>query len=172
MRVEAAFQRGFDSALKHFGGVDVMVNNAARTPATSIWDITAAEWDDVMAVNLRGGFFGCRIAGRHMRARRAGRIINLASFAGQQASAATGVHYAASKAGMLALTRAFAQELAPHGVTVNTLSPAAVRGRCSTRWTRSGKRALGSQHPARPLRRRAGSGRRRGLPGVDAGSAS
>ncbi|REM68698.1 SDR family NAD(P)-dependent oxidoreductase, partial [Mycobacterium tuberculosis] len=73
--------------------------NAARTPVTSLWDITPEEWDDVLAVNLRGSFFGCRIAGRHMRERGTGRIVNIASMAGQQASTATGVHYAASKAG-------------------------------------------------------------------------
>ncbi len=127
VRDEAAFQRCFDTAVQRFGGIDVMVNNAALTPCTPLWDIPAGEWDDVMAVNLRGCFFGCRIAGRHMRERGAGCIVNLASIAGQQASAATGVHYAASKAGMLALTRSFAQALAPHGVTVNALAPAAVK---------------------------------------------
>lgn len=128
VRDEAAFSQAFDVAVARWGGVDILVNNAARTPGTSLWDITAAEWDEVMAVNLRGSFFGCRIAGRHMRGRGSGRIINLSSLAGQQASSATGVHYAASKAGLLALTRSFAQELAPHGVTVNTLAPAAIRG--------------------------------------------
>ncbi|WP_341889335.1 SDR family NAD(P)-dependent oxidoreductase [Variovorax sp. YR752] len=126
VRDEQAFNDRFAQAVAHFGGVDILVNNAARTPTTSLWDITPAEWDDVLAINLRGSFFGCRIAGRHMRARGAGRIVNLASLAGQQVSSATGVHYAASKAGLLALTRAFAQELAPHGVTVNALAPAAI----------------------------------------------
>ena len=128
VRDEFAFSQAFDAAVARWGGVDILVNNAAHTPGTSLWDITAAEWDEVLAVNLRGSFFGCRIAGRHMRARRTGRIINLSSLAGQQASSATGLHYAASKAGLLALTRGFAQELAPHGVTVNTLAPAAIRG--------------------------------------------
>ncbi|OEZ30427.1 SDR family NAD(P)-dependent oxidoreductase [Variovorax boronicumulans] len=126
VRDEQAFNDRFAQAVAHFGGVDILVNNAARTPTTSLWDITPVEWDDVLAINLRGSFFGCRIAGRHMRERGAGRIVNLASLAGQQVSSATGVHYAASKAGLLALTRAFAQELAPHGVTVNALAPAAI----------------------------------------------
>ncbi len=128
VRDEGAFQLAFDSAVASEGAVDILVNNAALTPHVSLWDITTPEWDDVMAVNLRGVFFGSRIAARHMRERRRGRILNLSSLAGQQASAVTGAHYAASKAGLFALTRAFAQELAPHGVTVNAISPAAIEG--------------------------------------------
>jgi 3-oxoacyl-[acyl-carrier protein] reductase len=104
-----------------------MINNAARTVARSVWDIDQAEWDDVLAVNLRGVFFGCTVAGAHMSARGSGRIINLSSLAGQQGSLVNGAHYAASKAGILALTKVFAQELAPHGVTVNALAPSAIR---------------------------------------------
>lgn len=128
VRDEVAFEEAFAQAVQVCGAIDVMVNNAARTPTTSVWDIDAAEWDDVLAVNLRGVFFGCRIAARHMRARGTGRIVNLASVAGQQAGAATGVHYAASKAGILALTRSFALELAPCGVTVNAIAPAVIEG--------------------------------------------
>ncbi|MEO6033371.1 MAG: SDR family NAD(P)-dependent oxidoreductase [Burkholderiaceae bacterium] len=125
VRSETAFDAAFGRACSAFGAIDVLVNNAARTPGGSLWDVSADEWDDVLAINLRGSFFGCRIAGRHMRARGRGRIVNLASVAGQQASRAS-VPYAASKAGILALTRAFALELAPQGVTVNAIAPSAI----------------------------------------------
>jgi 3-oxoacyl-[acyl-carrier protein] reductase len=126
VRDETELRSAYAAAAAHFGAIDVMVNNAARTPTATVWDIDAAEWDDVLAVNLRGTFFGCRIAGLQMRERGRGRIVNLASVAGQQASGATGAHYAASKAGIVAITRAFAQELAVHGVTVNAVAPAAI----------------------------------------------
>lgn len=126
---EKQWQLLLRQAVEAYGFVDVLINNAARTPSTSIWDITQEEWDSVMAVNLRGCFLGCRTVGRQMRERgRGGRIINLASIAGQQASQASGAHYAASKAGVLALTRTFAAEFASDAITVNAVAPAAIRG--------------------------------------------
>jgi 3-oxoacyl-[acyl-carrier protein] reductase len=127
VRDKSAFQRVFDGAVKRFGRVDVLVNNAARTPMRSSWEIEPDEWDDVLAINLRGAFFGSQIAGSHMRQNGFGRIINLSSIAGQQGSMPSAAHYAVSKAGLIALTRNFANLLAGHGVTVNALAPAAVR---------------------------------------------
>jgi 3-oxoacyl-[acyl-carrier protein] reductase len=108
--------------------VHALVNNAARTEFRSFWEIDVAEWDDVLATNLRGTYLGCRVFGAHMRERGAGRIVNLASDAAFAASGASGAHYAASKAGVVAVTRRAATELAPHGVTVNAVAPAAIDG--------------------------------------------
>ncbi|MGI8480257.1 MAG: SDR family NAD(P)-dependent oxidoreductase [Gaiellaceae bacterium] len=108
--------------------VHVLVNNAARTEIRSFWEIDMDEWDDVLATNLRGTYLGCRVVGAYLRDRSAGRIVNLTSVAGQAGRAVTGVHYATSKAAIVALTRHAATELSPHGVTVNAVAPAAIDG--------------------------------------------
>ena len=110
------------------GEFDALVNNAARTEFRSFWEIDVDEWDDVLATNLRGTYFGCRLVGAALRERGAGRIVNLASDAAFAPSGRSGVHYAASKAGVVAVTRRAATELAPHGVTVNAVAPAAIDG--------------------------------------------
>lgn len=123
VRERGSIERVLDGA----GRVDVMVNNAARTVSRSFWEIGADEWNDVLAVNLRGVFFGCQLAGERMREQGWGRILNLASLAGQQGGAVAGAHYAASKAGIVVLTKIVAGELAAHGVTCNAIAPAAIR---------------------------------------------
>ena len=110
------------------GEVYALVNNAARTEFRSFWEVDVDEWDDVVATNLRGTYLGCRVVGAILRDRGAGRIVNLASDAGQAASGRSGPHYAASKAGVVSVTRRAATELAPHGVTVNAIAPAAIDG--------------------------------------------
>jgi 3-oxoacyl-[acyl-carrier protein] reductase len=107
--------------------VAILVNNAARTVSRPVWDIETAEWDDVLAVNLRSVLYGCQLAGPLMREQGWGRIVNVASIAGQQGGAVAGAHYASSKAGVLVLTKIVARELAGAGVTVNAIAPAAVR---------------------------------------------
>ena len=121
-------QACLEAAIERWGRVDAWVNNAAVTIARSFFEIAPSEWDDVIATNLRGTYFGCRVAGLHMRERGAGRIVNLSSIAGQRGASVNGVHYGASKAGIVAITRFAASELAPYAVTVNAVAPAAIEG--------------------------------------------
>jgi 3-oxoacyl-[acyl-carrier protein] reductase len=128
VRSRDSFAAALEHARSAHGPLDVLVNNAAITIQRPFFEIDEAEWDEVLAVNLRGVFLGCRLAGPPMRARGSGRIVNISSLAGQQGGMVNGAHYAASKAGILALTKVVARELAPHGVTVNAVAPAAIEG--------------------------------------------
>ena len=106
-----------------WGGIDILVNNAALALTTPAMDIGSDEFDAVMAVNLRGPFYASQVIGAHLRDKRYGRIVNIASQAGQMGGTVTGGHYAASKAGLIDLTKYFAREFAGTGVTVNAVSP-------------------------------------------------
>jgi 3-oxoacyl-[acyl-carrier protein] reductase len=128
VRDRSHFEAAHATVLEQHGGVDVLVNNAARTVNRSVWEIEQEDWDDVLATNLRSVLFASQIAGASMRDRRSGRIVNLTSLAGQQGGLVAGAHYAASKAGIIVLTKIFARELAPYGVTVNAVAPAAIDG--------------------------------------------
>jgi 3-oxoacyl-[acyl-carrier protein] reductase len=119
----ADFERALDQIGERWGGVGVLVNNAALTRTTPLFEISPEEFDAVTAVALKGTFIGCQTAGRRMRDAGYGRIINMASLAGQNGGSATGAHYAAAKGGIITLTKVFARDLAAHGVTVNAISP-------------------------------------------------
>lgn len=123
IRMPDAFERALAATIERFGSLQALVNNAALTLATPVMEITAEEFDRVMTTNLRGTFVGCQTLGRYFARRGYGRIINLASLAGQNGGTASGAHYAASKGGILTLTKIFARELAKSGVTVNAIAP-------------------------------------------------
>jgi 3-oxoacyl-[acyl-carrier protein] reductase len=122
----ASFAQAIALVRERWGRLDILVNNAGMTVSRSFWEIDDAEWDEIMRVNLRSVLIGCQLAGAVMRAQGWGRIVNHASLAGQQGGLVAGAHYAASKAGIVVLTKIAARELAPSGVTVNAISPAAV----------------------------------------------
>jgi 3-oxoacyl-[acyl-carrier protein] reductase len=117
----------FAAALATTGPVDILVNNAARTQARDFFAMEAEEWDDVLNTNLRSVVFGAQVFAPGMMMRGWGRILNLASIAGQRGGPQVqGAHYAASKAGIIGLTRYLAHQFAPHGVTVNTIAPGTI----------------------------------------------
>ncbi len=106
------------------GPVDILVSNAALTRAQPFQSITQEDWDGLMAINLRGFLFAVQQVAPGMQARGWGRILSLTSIAGQRGGAQVqGVHYVASKAGLLGMMRYFAYELAPYGITVNAIAP-------------------------------------------------
>lgn len=117
------FAAALDAVLARWGALHVAVNNAAMTPMTPVMQITPEEFDAVLTVNLRGTFLGCQVFGAHMAKAGYGRIVNIASLAGQNGGTASGAHYASSKAGILTLTKIFARELAASNVTVNAIAP-------------------------------------------------
>jgi 3-oxoacyl-[acyl-carrier protein] reductase len=123
VRNKADFQRARDQLAALWGGTDILVNNAGVSKVAALMDITPEEFDDNLAINLRGTFVACQVFGAHFAERGFGRIVNIASLAGQSGGTATGAHYAASKGGVATLTKVFARELAGQGVTVNSISP-------------------------------------------------
>ena len=111
-----------DAVVRDLGGLDVLVNNAGVYPRVPFLEMRESDWDLVLDVNLKGTFFCAQAAARAMiAAGRRGCIINLASQAIR--GAVRGTHYSASKGGVVALTRAVALELAPHGIRVNAIAP-------------------------------------------------
>lgn len=115
--------RALLEAAERFGGVDVMVNNAGLGGTASILDMTDDQWSKVLDITLTGTFRCVRAAGRRMvDAGKKGVIVNNASVIGWRAQEGQ-AHYAAAKAGVMALTRSAAMDLAPHGIRVNAVSP-------------------------------------------------
>ena len=118
----AGTRAAVDTAVATHGRIDILVNNAGLGANHDALDVTEGDWDQMMAVNLRGLFFTSQAVGRHMVERGYGRIINLSSQAGIVGIRRHAV-YSASKGGVNLLTKVLALEWAPHGVTVNAIAP-------------------------------------------------
>ena len=112
----------FKAILEAFGQVDILVNNAGITRDGLMMRMKDADFDDVIRTNLRSAFLCTRAVARHMMGRRSGRIVNMASINGIRAQAGQ-ANYAASKAGIIGLTKTNAMEFAARGITVNAVAP-------------------------------------------------
>ena len=109
-------------AVETFGDLSILVNNAGITRDTLIMMMSETDWDSVIATNLKSTFNCSKAAVKHMMRKRTGRIINMASIAGQMGNAGQ-VNYSASKGGQIAFTKSLAREVAARNITVNAIAP-------------------------------------------------
>jgi NAD(P)-dependent dehydrogenase (short-subunit alcohol dehydrogenase family) len=133
VREKSGGERLAAAAIERYGHIDVLINAAGVISRVPTLEMPEDEWDRVLDINLKGTFLCSQAVARHMVAARSGRIVCVASgrgIAGQPRAA----HYAASKAGVIALVKSFAKELAPHGVAINAIAP----GATDTPMSRSG----------------------------------
>jgi 3-oxoacyl-[acyl-carrier protein] reductase len=135
-----------DAAIGQFGGLHILVNNAGIDQRGRLEELSEADWDRLLAVNLKGPFLCSQAAARYLEG--GGAIVNVASLAGRSSSPLQGCHYSASKAGLLGLTRHLARELGPRRVRVNAVCPGPVLTDMLTRSTSSeGIAELAAQVP-------------------------
>ncbi len=114
----------FSRTIQTFGKIDILINNAGIWPTAFVEDMTHQQWNNTLAVDLTGPFLMCREAVRRWRAEdQMGRIVNVVSPAAFRGSTTGHADYAASKAGLVALTISLAREMAPHGIYVNAVAP-------------------------------------------------
>jgi 3-oxoacyl-[acyl-carrier protein] reductase len=112
--------------LAECGRIDILVNNAGVCRVAPIAAITEADWDFVLAVNLKGTFLCSQAVMEVMKSCRRGKIVNMGSIAGKVGGIAVGAHYSASKAAVMCFTKSLARELAPYGINVNAIAPGVI----------------------------------------------
>lgn len=138
---------GVAQAAETLGGLDILVNNAGICPLTRFGDISLAEWNRVLAVNLTGAFLCAQATEPFLRKSRYGRIINISSLAGRTGGVTVGAHYSASKGGLIALTKVLARVLAADGVTANCIAPGTLDTAMTADWPEANKELLRRQVP-------------------------
>ncbi|HBY59485.1 MAG TPA: 3-oxoacyl-ACP reductase [Solibacterales bacterium] len=124
---DESVQSAVAAIVQQTGRIDVWVNNAGIAGRTApVWEQTDEDWSRIVALNLTGVFYCCRAVLPHMRGRRYGRIVNIASIAGKEGNPNMS-GYSATKAGVIGLTKSIAKEVATDGICVNAVAPAVVR---------------------------------------------
>ena len=124
------------------GGCHILVNNAAICDRTLIEDITEAQWEHMMDVNLKGPFLCAQAVLPIMRQQRHGRIISISSSAGKTGSLTSGAHYAAAKGGLIAFSMCLARQYAPYHITANVIAPGPAATDMTRDWPEEEKRRL------------------------------
>jgi NAD(P)-dependent dehydrogenase (short-subunit alcohol dehydrogenase family) len=120
----ASIERAFNAAVARFGQIHIIVNNAGiNGPIKPTWEYPLEDWDRVVAIDMTSVFYGSRLAAKHMREKKYGRILTIASIAGKE-GVANICAYSAAKAGVIGFAKALAKELCDVGVTVNCIAPA------------------------------------------------
>lgn len=120
---EAQVNHAIDQVMGRWGRVDILVNNAGLVSPGRFDQITPADWQRILNVNLSGAFLCCRAVAPIMEQQRYGRIINISSISAQTGGVSGGAHYAASKGGMIAMTKTLARDLGGANITVNAIAP-------------------------------------------------
>ncbi len=136
-----------EATVAAFGGLDILVNNAGICPLTPFEQIEEAEWDRVLAVNLKGAFLCCQAALPHLRRSGRGRIINISSVSGQMGGVLVGAHYAASKAALVGMSKSLAKLFAPDGITVNCVAPGTTDTELTAAWSEPLREQVRAQIP-------------------------
>jgi 3-oxoacyl-[acyl-carrier protein] reductase len=120
---------------KAFGRIDILVNNAGIIRRGTIETVTEEDWDRVIQVNLTGTFNCCKAVVETMKSQRYGKIVNISSIAGKMGDITSAPGYGPSKAGMDALTKTLARQLAQYGINVNGVAPHAIETEMSAQWS-------------------------------------
>lgn len=149
---QADVQGFFNNILENCGRVDVLVNNAGITIDALLVRMKEAAWDRVLAINLKGAFNCMQVAAKSMMKQRSGRIINMASVVGMMGNAGQ-ANYTASKAGLIALTKTAARELASRSITVNAVAPGFIDTDMTANLPEKVKEAMLAQVPLKRMGR-------------------
>jgi 3-oxoacyl-[acyl-carrier protein] reductase len=136
-----------DQVRKRFGRIDILVNNAGIIRRGTIETVTEEDWDRVIEVNLKGTFNCCKAVVGIMKLQGYGKIINVSSIAGKMGDITSAPGYGPSKAGIDALTKTLARQLAQYGINVNAVSPHAIETEMSAQWSEERRKEIVASIP-------------------------